>query len=74
MMWPDLPTSQAEIDSLREQVLANPLVYGRYVSPDLRSALITADFIDRLIDYNKLYAGVMTSPRNMTAMVCVCAW
>ncbi len=58
MMWPDLPTTQAEIDSLREQVLANPLVYGRYVSPDLRSALVTADFIDRLIDYKKLYAGV----------------
>lgn len=58
MMWPELPKNQAEIDSLREQVLANPLVYGRYVSPDLRSALVTADFIDRLIDYQKLYDGV----------------
>ncbi|WP_448510749.1 efflux RND transporter permease subunit [Immundisolibacter sp.] len=59
MMWPDLPRDQAEIDQLREQVLASPLVYGRYVSPDLRSALVTADFIDRLIDYPKLYDGVM---------------
>ncbi len=58
MMWPDLPTSQAEIDQLREDVLANPLVYGRYVSPDLRSALVTADFIDRLMDYGKLYSGI----------------
>jgi predicted RND superfamily exporter protein len=49
MMWPDLPKDQSEIESLREQVLANPLVYGRYVSPDLKSALVTADFIDRLI-------------------------
>jgi predicted RND superfamily exporter protein len=58
MMWPDLPKDQAEIDLLREQVLANPLVYGRYVSPDLKSALVTADFIDRLIDYEKLYDAV----------------
>lgn len=58
MMWPDLPKDQAEIDLLREQVLANPLVYGRYVSPDLKSALVTADFIDRLMDYGKLYDGI----------------
>ena len=58
MMWPELPRDQAEIDLLREQVLANPLVYGRYVSPDLKSALVTADFIDRLIDYEKLYEGI----------------
>lgn len=58
MMWPELPKDQAEIDLLREQVLASPLVYGRYVSPDLRSALVTADFIDRLIDYEKLYDSV----------------
>jgi hypothetical protein len=58
MMWPDLPKDQAEIDQLREQVLSSPLVYGRYVSPDLRSALVTADFIDRLMDYGKLYDGI----------------
>ena len=58
MMWPELPKDQAEIDLLREQVLASPLVYGRYVSPDLRSALVTADFIDRLIDYEQLYDGI----------------
>lgn len=59
MMWPDLPQTQEEIDALRENVLSNPLVYGRYVSPDLKSALITADFIDRLIDYEQLYDSVM---------------
>lgn len=59
MMWPELPKNQQEIEALREQVLANPLVYGRYVSADLRSALVTADFIDRLIDYEKLYDGIM---------------
>ena len=58
MMWPDLPQTQEEIDELRENVLSNPLVYGRYVAPDLKSALITADFIDRLIDYEQLYDSV----------------
>jgi predicted RND superfamily exporter protein len=58
MMWPDLPRTQEEIDELRENVLSNPLVYGRYVAPDLKSALITADFIDRLIDYEQLYDSV----------------
>ena len=65
MMWPELPKNQAEIDLLREQVLASPLVYGRYVSPDLRSALVTADFIDRLIDYEKLYDGVTAHRRKI---------
>jgi predicted RND superfamily exporter protein len=64
MMWPDLPKDQSEIESLREQVLANPLVYGRYVSPDLKSALVTADFIDRLIDYEKLYNAVTDIARK----------
>ena len=59
MMWPDLPQTQEEIELLRENVLSNPLVYGRYVAPDLKSALITADFIDRLIDYEELYDSVM---------------
>lgn len=64
MMWPDLPQTQEEIDELRENVLSNPLVYGRYVAPDLKSALITADFIDRLIDYERLYDSVTAIAEN----------
>lgn len=59
LMWPDLPETQAEIDALREAVLSNPLVYGRYVSLDLKSALIDVDFIDRLIDYEAIYSHIM---------------
>ncbi|TQF00636.1 MAG: MMPL family transporter [Spiribacter salinus] len=50
LMWPDIPENAAGIAELREKVLQNPLVYGQYVSPDLESALITVDFIDRLVE------------------------
>lgn len=60
LMWPDLPKSQQEIDSLREAVLSNPIVYGRYVAPDLKSALISVDFIDRLIDYEAIFEEIMS--------------
>ena len=50
LMWPDIPAGAAGVAELREKVLQNTLVYGQYVSPDLKSALITVDFIDRLVE------------------------
>lgn len=58
LMWPDLPRSQAEVDDLREKVLRNNLVYGLYVSSDLRSTLITVDFFDRSVDYGVVFSSV----------------
>lgn len=60
MMFPDLPANDREIEELRQAVLSNPLVYGRYVSLDQKSALITVDFIDRLIDYEKIFASIQS--------------
>lgn len=54
IMWPELPENQSAIDKVREDVISNPMVYGSYVSYDQKSALITVDFIDRLIDYEKV--------------------
>ncbi len=54
-MWPNLPKSEAEIEQLKQSVLRNPLVYGPYVSKDLKSTLITVDFFDDLLDYNLAY-------------------
>ena len=59
LMWPHLPESDAAIQLLRDKVIANPLVYGQYVSRDLKSALVTVDFIDRLVDYNKVYPQIL---------------
>ena len=59
LMWPDIPENQSEIDSLREAVLNNPMAYGSYVSFDLQAALVNVDFIDRLIDYEKVYPQLL---------------
>lgn len=59
IMWPELPQGPEEIEKLKKDVISNPMVYGNYVSFDLKSALITVDFIDRLIDYGKVYPQVM---------------
>jgi predicted RND superfamily exporter protein len=52
-MWPNLPKNQEEIENLKNAVLVNPLVYGPVVSKDLTATLITVDFYDGLIDYNR---------------------
>jgi hypothetical protein len=58
LMFPDVPQNSEDVAKLRESVLANPLVYGTYVSADLKAALITVDFIDRLMDFTKVFHEV----------------
>lgn len=58
IMWPELPNNEEQINKLKKDVISNPMVYGTYVSADLKSAIITVDFIDRLIDYGKVYPQV----------------
>jgi len=58
LMWPEVPDTQDGLEQLRESVLNNPLVYGSYVSPDLKSTLITVDFIDHLVDYETVFKEV----------------
>ena len=67
IMWPELPKGQDEIDKVRKDVISNPMVYGSYVSYDQKSALITVDFIDRLIEYDKVLPqirGVIAKASN----------
>lgn len=59
LMWPRLPEGEEGLASLRESVLNNPLVYGPYVSMDLRATLITVDFNDVAIDYTKAFNQIM---------------
>ncbi|HJV25969.1 MAG TPA: MMPL family transporter [Aromatoleum sp.] len=58
LMWPDLPEGAEAMAALKEAVLRNPLVYGPYVSKDLQATLITVDFIDRDVDYAKVFDEV----------------
>ncbi|SOE98790.1 Predicted exporter protein, RND superfamily [Burkholderia sp. OK233] len=66
LMWPDVPTSAAQIASLKESVLDNPLVYGTYVSNDLKAALISVDFYDQLIDYRRVFQQIDTIVKRNT--------
>lgn len=58
LMWPDTPQTRADIEELKRAVLNNPLVYGRYVSTDLRAALITVDFYDAPIEHVAVTAAI----------------
>lgn len=60
LMWPNIPRNEAEITRLRERVIETPLVYGRYVSRDLESALITADLYENFDDYGLLFDELST--------------
>jgi predicted RND superfamily exporter protein len=49
--------TQAELDQMRRDVMANPRVYGLMVSPDLKSALIRGQMNEGgEIDYQKTFA------------------
>lgn len=58
LMWPDLPADAQAMAELKQAVLRNPMVYGPYVSKDLQATLITVDFIDRQVDYGKVFHEV----------------
>lgn len=58
LMWPNLPTSEQELTDLRDAVLRNPMVYGSYVSKDLKATLVTVDFIDRKVDYATVFKEI----------------
>ena len=60
LMWPDLPANVEEREALKQAVLRNPLVYGPYVSKDLQATLITVDFIDREVNYTKVFDEINT--------------
>ena len=58
LMWPNLPANVEELAALKEAVLRNPLVYGPFVAKDLQATLITVDFIDREVDYGKVFGEI----------------
>ncbi|MDY6814256.1 MAG: efflux RND transporter permease subunit [Pseudomonadota bacterium] len=70
LMWPEPPADEAEVARLRERVLANDIVYGNFVSQDLRSALIVVGFVDDTIARGEVsYAQIHASVREAMAAV-----
>ena len=52
-LYPEM--SQAQLEQLRLDVMANPTVYGLLVSPDLKSALIRGTFNEGQLDYVEIF-------------------
>ena len=48
----------AELEQLRNDVIANPTIYGLLVSPDMKAALIKAQMNEGSIDYTTTFAAL----------------
>jgi predicted RND superfamily exporter protein len=57
-MFPEVPKTPQGIDSLRKNVLANRANISHLVSADEKSALVTASFNERGLDYKSLFYQV----------------
>ncbi|CAI10718.1 hypothetical protein, putative transport protein (plasmid) [Aromatoleum aromaticum EbN1] len=58
LMGSEVPRTQEELDALKDSVLNSPMVYGAYVSKDLKAALITVDFYENAVDYTKIFPQI----------------
>lgn len=58
LMWPSVPQSAQDVAKLKEAVLHNPLIYGAYVSRDLKAALVTVDFYDKEVRYDRIFEQI----------------
>lgn len=52
------PPSVAELEKLKQDVIANPTIYGLLVSPDMKAALIKAQLNEGEIDYPATFAAL----------------
>ena len=57
-MYPSVPTSQAEIDALRQRVFAQRELLRHLISDDNKSTLVTATFSEGRFEYRELFASI----------------
>jgi len=57
-MFPEVPKDADGIAALKKNVLANHASISQFVSSDLKSALVTASFNERGLDYKALFTQV----------------
>jgi predicted RND superfamily exporter protein len=65
LMWPSVRQSAEDVTKLKEAVLHNPLIYGAYVSRDLKAALITVDFYDKEVRYDRIFDQIGEIARSV---------
>ncbi|MBV8356888.1 MAG: MMPL family transporter [Deltaproteobacteria bacterium] len=57
-MFPEVPKTKEGIETLRKNVMANRANISQYVSADNKSALVSASFNERGLDYRQLFYQV----------------
>lgn len=56
LMFPEVPKTEKEMETLKEAIYSNEAYYGTYVSLDSKKCLIFADFFEEELDYNIVYS------------------
>ncbi len=59
VMPDEIPTSPIELRRLKESLMHNDLVFGRFISTDGKAALVEAGFTEARLDYDDIYSRVM---------------
>jgi len=55
----DIPTDPKDLKKLKESLMHNDLVFGRFVSTDGKAALVEAGFTEARLNYDEIYRDVM---------------
>ncbi|MBV8774567.1 MAG: MMPL family transporter, partial [Deltaproteobacteria bacterium] len=63
-MFPNVPKTKEDIDALRKNVMANRANISQYISADNKSALVSASFNERGLDYRQLFYQVRDIVKN----------
>ena len=58
--------STDELDGIRQDVLADPRVFGLLVAPDLKSALVRGTLIEGALDYDKIFLQLQSIRESET--------
>lgn len=58
VMWPEIPQTDAEIENLKQRILANRRLYGTLVSLDTTATLIVAGFFEDSLNPKILYERI----------------
>jgi predicted RND superfamily exporter protein len=63
-MFPEVPKTKEDIETLRRNVMANRANITQYISADNKSALVSASFNERGLDYRQLFYQVRDIVKN----------
>ncbi len=55
LMWPEVPKTEEEIETLKDAIYSNERYYGMFVSLDSKKSLIFADFFEEELSYSTVH-------------------